>query len=118
MNIVDPVMYKKMERALRLNNYMYDLGDIQDGLDNGDMQGHVEGDTWAITQVHNWPRQKTVNILFVVGNIEDVVKLEVKIEKWAKEIGASLLTGIGRDGWWERRTPGWRKVGTLFAKDI
>lgn len=118
MNISDPKMLKKIERALRLNNYMYDLSDIDYGLDTGEMQGHVEGSTWAITQVHNWPRQKTVNILFVVGNLEEAIRLEMKIEMWAKELGATMLTGIGRDGWWERRTPGWRKVGTLFAKDI
>jgi hypothetical protein len=118
MNISDPKMLKKMERALRFNDYMLDLDDIQYGLDTGEMQGHVIGDTWAITQVHNWPRQKSVNILFVVGNLEEALKLEDKITTWAKEIGATVLTGIGRDGWWESRTPGWRKVGTLFAKDI
>ena len=118
MNISDPKMLKKMERAFRLNDYLYDLNDIDDGLNSGDMQGHVEGDTWAVTQVHNWPKRRSVNILFVVGNLDESLKLENKIEQWAKSIGADMLTGIGRDGWWEHRSSGWRKVGTLFAKDI
>jgi hypothetical protein len=115
---VEHHMLKKMARALRQADDMYDLGDIEIGLKTGNMQGHVEGNTWAITQVHDYPKKRTVNILFVIGELEDSVKLEAKIEEWAKSVDADLITAIGRDGWWEHRVPGWRKLGTLYAKDI
>lgn len=118
MIITDPAMAKKMDRALRFGGYLYELSDIDDGLNNGEMQGHVEGNSWAITQVHRWPKHISVNILFVVGDIEDVNKLEDKIADWAISIGANYLTGIGRDGWWQIRKPGWKKIGTLYTKEL
>jgi hypothetical protein len=111
-------MAAKMNEALKASGDVYDLIDIQDLLKDGMMQGHVEGDTWAITQVHDWPKKKSVNILYVVGSLENSIRLEGKITEWAKEIGADFITAVGRDGWWERRTPGWKKVGTLYSKDL
>jgi len=118
MNITDPVMVDKMRRALKVGGDLFSLDDIESGLTSGDLQGHVEGDTWAITQVHQWPRKKAVNVLFVVGTLENSVKLENKLEAWAKEQGATLLTAVGRGGWWSFRTPGWKIVGNLYSKVI
>jgi hypothetical protein len=118
MRITDPKMQKKFEKVLGMSNNLFNLEDIREGLQSGNMQSHAEGDTWAITQVHEWPRRKAVNILFVVGSLSNSLKLEQKIEAWAKEIGADLVTAVGRDGWWNKHTPGWKKVGTLYSKDI
>ena len=118
MLITDSFMMRKMARALQQSNNLYNLNDIKKMLSDGSAQGHVVGDTWAVTQVHDWPARRSVNILVVVGNLEDSLKLEEKIENWAKDIGANLITGVGRDGWWNFRTPGWKKTGTLYSKDI
>ena len=118
MIIRDAFMLKKMERALKAANDLYTLNDIGDLLHTGDMQGHVEKDTWAITQISDYPCKRVVDITFVVGNMEGSLLLEEKITEWAKGHKASLITAVGREGWWEHRTPGWRKCGTLFAKDI
>ncbi len=118
MIIRDAFMLKKMERALHAANDLYSLQDIGNMLHTGDMQGHVEKDTWALTQICDYPRKRTVDITFVVGNLEGSLLLEEKITNWAKGHKASLITAVGREGWWEHRTPGWRKCGTLFAKDI
>ena len=118
MIINDKFMLKKMEKALRHAGDLFNLDDVGEALRAGTMQGHVEGDTWAITQVHQFPAKKTVNILVVVGNMEDSLKLEAKITEWAKGIGADRVTAIGRDGWWDHRLPGWKKAGVLYSKDI
>ena len=118
MIITDEAMRKKMDRALALGGNLFTIDDIDEYLIRGKMQGHVEGNTWALTQVHDWPRRRDVNILYVAGFMEDAVALEAKIEKWAKSIGAKAITAVGRDGWWEWRTPGWKKVGTLYSKGI
>jgi hypothetical protein len=111
-------MLKKMQRALKLANGVFNLDDIGDGLSKGTMQGHVVGDTWAITQVHQWPRRKSVNILVVVGNLDESLEMDSIITNWAKGIGADHLTFIGRDGWWKHRTTGWKKLGVMYSKDI
>lgn len=117
MNVQHPMMIK-MARALKQAGGMFDLTDIQNGIKTGNMQGHVEGDSWAVTQVHDWPKCRTVNVLVVVGDLKDALKLEEVITDWAKHIGAKRVTALGRDGWWEHRTPGWEKMGTLYSKDI
>jgi len=117
MNLQDKMMLK-MARALKQTGNLFDLTDVQNALKTGTMQGHVENDTWAVTQVHDWPKCRTVNVLVVVGDMADSLKLEAKIEDWAKSIGADRITAVGREGWWEFRTPGWKKVGTLYSKDI
>ena len=111
-------MVVKMDRALRSGGYLYDMDDIAAAIFNGSMQGHVEGQTWGITQVHEWPKKKSVNILFIVGDLREAMVLEKRIEEWARSIRASVITAIGRDGWWEHRTPGWQKIGTMYSKDI
>jgi hypothetical protein len=114
----DKFMMKKLERALAQCGGIFTLEDIRDNLKSGRMQGHVVGDTWAITQVLEWPRSKSVNVVFVVGDMKDALELETVIEKWAKDLGASFITGTGRDGWWDYKTPGWKKMGVLYSKDI
>ena len=117
MNI-DESMRPKMERALRQGNNCYDLDDIENALHLGKMQGHVVGNTWAITQVHDFPQRRSVEILFVVGDLVEAIQMDKYIEDWSRSIGANLVTAVGRDGWWEHRTQGWRRVGSLYAKDI
>lgn len=118
MKITDPKMQKKFKKVLDQGNNVFNLEDIRNELQAGRMQSHVEGDTWAITQVHEWPRRKSVNILFVVGSLAESVRLEKKIEKWAKEIGADLITAVGREGWWNSHSPGWKKMGVMYSKDV
>lgn len=118
MNITDPEMAEKMRRALKIGDDLFNLDDIEAGLKSGELQGHVEGDTWAITQVHQWPRKKAVNVLFVVGSLDNSLKMEEKVTQFAREQGATLLTAVGRGGWWQVRTPGWKIVGNLYSKVI
>ncbi len=119
MNITDPTMAKRMLKALNAGDALFSWDDVSSMLKSGKMQGHVEGDTWAITQVHDWPQRKSVNILYIVGNLEDTAKLEAKVTVWAKELGADLLTATGRDGWSKLQPgSGWKKIGTLYSKDI
>jgi hypothetical protein len=118
MIITDSFMLKKMEKALRLGGDLYRLEDIGVELQQGIMQGHVENDTWAITRVHDYPRKRVVDIVFVVGNLEGSLLLEKKISAWAKDMGATTLTASGRYGWWKFRVPDWVKIGTLYSKDL
>lgn len=118
MRITDPEMRKKVERALKEADYAYDLDDIEKALASGEMQSHVEGGAWGITQVHDHPKGRDVNIVMVVGDLADAFLLATKIEAWAIKLGARRITGIGREGWWKHRTPGWEKVGVLYSKEL
>ena len=118
MRIIDPAMAKKMDRALKFGQNLYTLDDIKHNLDAGWMQAHTVGDTLAITQINVWPRRKAVDVILVVGNMDEALQLENVVENWGKDIGADLITAIGRPGWWKFRTSGWKQVGTMYAKEI
>jgi hypothetical protein len=118
MIITDSAMMKKMQRALKEAGDLFTLQDISAMLKKGTAQGHVVGDTWAITQVHEFPLKKSVNILVVVGDMKDSLALEAKIDTWARGIGADAITAVGRDGWDKFVAPGWKKTGTMYAKEL
>jgi len=118
MRIINPAMLRKMERALKHGGNMYTLDDIGFAIKEGKMQSHVMGDTWIITEVHDFPRNRVVHVLFVVGNLDETLAAEQNIQTWANKIGADKLTAIGREGWWKFNTQGWNKTGTLYSKDI
>lgn len=116
--IISDHMVVKVARALKQANNIYEFSDIERSLASGDMQSHVYKETMAVTQICLWPRRKSVNILFVIGNLSEAQVLEGQITRWAKSIGADLITAVGREGWWDNRLPGWRKQGALYAKEL
>lgn len=118
MRILDPAMAKKMERALRQGQNLHDIDDIGNALMTGHMQAHTIGETLAITQVNDWPHRRSVNILYVVGNLDEAVAMDEHLTEWAKGVGANLITFTGRDGWWKFNHTGWKKVGVKYAKEI
>lgn len=115
---IDPRMRRKVDRLMRDGNNCYTLDDIMKEIDQGTMQSHVFGDTWVITQVHDFPQRRSVDLTFVVGEADEFLAGLPKLYDWSREIGANLITGSGRDGWWSKRLPGWRRMGSLYSKDL
>ena len=113
-------MAEKVDRVLYRHAYddIYTLDDIVKAIHQGTMQSFVKGDTWAITQIIEFPQKKVLEIAFVIGKIEDAIELLPEIYEHAKSVGATRVTGFGREGWGEFLAPGWRKVGTMYAKDL
>ena len=119
ITIKDPVMLKKMERALKQGGNLYTLDDIGIALHNGDMQSHTADGTWVITTVSKYPRCKSVDVLFVVGDLEGAFVVDKQLEEWARNVvGANFMSAAGRDGWERRLGRGWKKTATIFNKDI
>jgi hypothetical protein len=118
MRITDPSMERKMHRLMRDGNHCYTLDDVMSQIDAGTMQSHTFDNTWVITQVHEFPQRKAVDLTFVVGHADEFLEGLPSLYDWTKSIGADLITGSGRDGWWSRRLPGWRRMGSLYSKDL
>lgn len=117
-NITDPGMERKMARLMRDGNNCYTIDDVLREIDQGTMQSHVFGETWVITQVHEWPQRKSVDLTFVVGHADEFLANLPKLYDWTRSIGGDLITGSGRDGWWGKALPGWRRMGSLYSKDL
>ena len=112
-------LFRKLDDLLDRSNHIYTLGDIVKAINNGDLQSHVFGDTWVITQVNDYPQRKVVHIPFAVGYVDDVLtKAEPAITEWAKSINADMLTTVTRTGYLRKPLPGWNLTGLWCAKEL
>lgn len=94
-----PVYHRKLERVLDRMGGLYTLNDILTAIAEGKMQSFVEGNSWAITQVNQYPRARTLQLVAIVGHLEDIDALHAKILAYADEVNAGLLSTYGRLGW-------------------
>jgi len=104
-----PVYHRKLERVLDRMGGLYTLNDILTAIAEGKMQSFVEGNSWAITQVNQYPRARTLQLVALVGHLEDVDALHAKILAYADDVNAGLLSTYGRLGW--LREGSWRRLG-------
>ena len=119
MVITHPAMKKKFDRMLEQAGGLYTINDIEELIENGKMQSFVQGDTWIVTQVNEFPRRKVLEIVFVVGFISDAIQALPQMYEFATKIGASLIMASNaRDGWWTYAQPGWKKIGSVFAREM
>jgi hypothetical protein len=103
--------HRKMARALDRMGGLYTLNDILTAIAEGRMQSFAVNNSWAITQVQNFPRARQLQLVAMVGDLEDVDALHAKLLAYADEVNASLLSTFGRLGWIREgsfRRLGWR----------
>jgi hypothetical protein len=113
--------HAKLARALDRMGGLYTLNDILTAIGEGRMQSFVENNSWAITQVNQYPRAKALQLIAMVGDLKDIDALQAKILAYADEVNASLVSAYGRLGWLSRaRERGWRlkTKSYLFHRDM
>jgi hypothetical protein len=103
------IYHRKLERVLDRMGGLYTLNDILTAIGEGKMQSFVENNSWALTQVNQYPRARTLQIVAMVGDLVDVDPLHAKILAYANENNAGLISAYGRLGWMsEAARLGWR----------
>jgi len=116
---VNKELFRKLDDLLDRSHHTYTLKDIIDNIEDGRLQSHVFGDTWVITEVHNFPKRKVVHIPFAVGYVDDVLqRAEPAIAEWAIGIGADMMTTVTRTGYLRKPLPGWDLTGLWCAKEL
>lgn len=108
-----------VDRILAGAGGFYTFEDIVQAVRDGKMQSFTCRDSWAVVQTIDYPRKRVVDIVFVVGHLEDMDVLESEVTGWAREIGAVMLTTGARNGWSSRaKIRGWRTVSKIYMKDL
>ena len=104
---------------------LYTFDDIVEMVKKGDAQSFTYGDSWAVTQVHDTPRKRVLNVIFVAGRLKDIFHIENEIMDWSRANKVDLIIGHGRNEWEGLRRKssmwgdlGWRQVSSLFMKDV
>lgn len=95
---------------------LYTVEDILALIGEGKMQSFAKGDTWVVTQVHEFPRKKVLDIVFVVGDMEDLHELEPQLEEFRVKIGADFMSATGRLGWLRKHFKGWKPYSVNFVR--
>lgn len=111
-------LQKRLQRALDLSGNTHTIEDIQQAVARGQMQCFVDGDSFIITEIMQYPRKRILNVFLIVGDIS-VIDLFPKIGDFAREAGCEYMQGFGRDGW-KRVLPkrGWKQSLTMFTYDL
>lgn len=109
----------QLEEALAHMGGTHTFGDILEAIKDGRMQSFAEGDTWAVTQVLDFPRKRVLEIVLVAGDMADAKVLYDKVLAFGREIGCNLVRTFGRDGWAkEAKDHGWLNGHRIFLKDL
>lgn len=113
------IYQEKMSRVLRRMGGLYSFEDIMDKIRTGHMQSFAHRNTWVVTEVHDYPRRRVLDILFLVGDIADVHVLHHKVVTFAEGCGATLIRAFGRPGWTIFvRAYNWEAVDVIYHKEL
>jgi hypothetical protein len=94
---------------------LYTPQDILTAIAIGKMQSFIEGDSWMITQVAEFPRAKVVEVIALVGDLDECLAMHPRLLAFAEEIGASVIQAYGRKGWLaEGVKRGWKVKARSF----
>ena len=121
----------KKERLTQLQELLHDMGgthsldDIRALVENGIFQSFVEGDTWVVTTIVNFPQAMVLDVFFVVGEQKDFAALEKQIERFARDVGVTFMRVYARKGFEyliDRRSwkfgQGWRPGPRVYTKRL
>jgi hypothetical protein len=112
---------QKLARVLDAMGGVYLVNDLLDRIGDGRMQSHVVGNTWAITEVQDFPRARKLHVVALVGDMADGEAMHAKVLDYASTVNAGLVSAYGRRGWLGlARAHGWRLIakGNLYHKDL
>ena len=100
---------QKLARVLDVMGALYTVDDILTAIGEARMQSFAVGNSWAITQVQDFPRARQLQLVAMVGDLSDVEALHDKVLAYADAVNAGLLATHGRMGW--LREGSWRRLG-------
>lgn len=108
----------EVEEMLLKFGDLYSYDDILEAISTGRMQSFALMDSWAVTQVCEFPKRRVLDIVFVVGDLPTLELLESDVIGFAREQGIDLLTANGRKGFIQEAFDGWKMVSATFIKDL
>lgn len=111
-------LHERTEKMLADYGDFYTFQDILDGIAVGRFQSFAYGETWAVTQICEFPRKTVLEIMFVVGHEEDFEMLHTDIIGWARERNIMFVMANARLGFDRKKLPGWKMVSALYVKDL
>lgn len=116
----DEMMRRRFREGLRRSGGLYEPEDIIQACKDGDMQMFTEGDSFIVTCIEPYPRKRVLNVVILVGHLEHLDALYLRVVQFAQDVAADYIRAVGRPGW-ERIQParwGFHPVQTVWLKEI
>lgn len=109
----------KVNRALEGMGNTHTFEDILALIESGAMQSFASDNTWAVTQILDFPRKRVMEIFLVVGDMADAEKLHDEVLAYARGVGCQVVRCFGRDGWAKHaRVHGWIEGQRVFLMEL
>ena len=96
----------------------YTVDDVVEMVRDGRMQSFTLGDSWAVTQIAEFPRKRVLDIVFMVGDAAELELLEADLIGFAREQGIDYMMANGRMGFLHKKFSGWKAKSITFVKDL
>jgi hypothetical protein len=112
---------QKLARVLDRMGGLYLVDDLLTAIGEGRMQSFAVNNTWAITEVLEYPRAKQVQVIALVGDLADGDAIHDRVLDYAREVNAGLVSACGRRGWMPNAAShGWRLKAKsyLYQKEL
>ena len=107
--------HQKLARVLDAMGGVYLVDDLLTRINDGRMQSFTCNNSWAITEVQDFPRGRKMQIVALVGDLADGEALHEKVMSYADEVNAGLVETHGRKGWLRHALEhGWRVKAKNF----
>ncbi len=112
-------MMERFQELLDNNGGYYHVDDILENIKQGVMQSFTDGNSWVITQVHDFPRKRVVEIVYAIGDMEVLSKeLLEQVETFARSVSANDVIASGRPGWEKVMADGWDKLSVNYVRRL
>jgi len=110
---------RRFQRALDIAGGTHNTHDVMAAVQSGKMQSWQEGQSVVVTEVLGAPQTNICNVFLVAGNMEEIMSIQPRVVKFAKEMGCSKITMRGRPGW-AKVLPeyGWHAPGVMYELPI
>ena len=89
----------KLAKVLDRMGGLWLLDDLLTEIREGRMQSFARNNSWAIAQVNQFPRQRVLDIISIVGDLEDYDQLMADLCVYANIENCGVIRGYGRTGW-------------------
>lgn len=108
--------------ALGYTGGTHTLDDVREMVADGRLQLWPSADSFILTEILQYPRQRIVNLFLAGGSLENGSRdIYPVVMDWAREQGCSRATFAGRPGWartFLTREEGWSAPLVLFERDL
>jgi len=108
-----------IEKALARNDSMSTFTDVVKSILINERVLFDNGEAFAIVQPDTHEKGTALFVFIAGGRLKALYALENTLTDYARHIGACRMTGLARDGFIKRHTPGWKLTKqTWMTKEL